>query len=114
MDGSSEVLNSVHEWAAAWSAKDVQKYLSSYAADFKTPSGETRADWEALRSERISKPKSIQVSISKPSVKFTDSTHATVTFKQSYRASHLKSSDSKTLVMVKSDSKWLIQEERAK
>lgn len=110
---SDEVLNSVHAWAAAWSAKDVQKYLSSYAADFKTPSGESRADWEALRNERISKPKSIQVSISKPSVKFTDSTHATVTFKQSYRASHLKSNDNKTLVMVKSDGKWLIQEERS-
>lgn len=111
---SSEVLNSVHAWIAAWSAKDVKNYLSSYAADFKTPAGESRADWEAMRSERISKPKSIQVSISKPSVKFTDSTHATVTFKQSYSASHLKTSGNKTLMMVKADGKWLIQEEHSK
>ena len=110
-NSSSEVLNSVHEWVTAWSAKDVAKYLSSYAPDFKTPSGESRADWEALRKERISKPKSIQVKISKPSVTFTDDTHATVKFKQTYRASNFKSFDKKTLGMVKSDGKWLIQEE---
>ena len=113
-NSNSEVLDSVHAWAAAWSAKDVKKYLSSYAPDFKTPDGESRADWEALRSERVSKPKSIKVGISKAHVKFTDATHATVTFKQSYRASHFRSSDSKTLVMVKSDDKWLIQEEHSK
>ncbi|TAN76300.1 MAG: tetratricopeptide repeat protein [Gallionella sp.] len=112
--GSSEVLDSVHAWAAAWSAKDVKKYLSAYAADFKTPSGESRADWETLRQERISKPKSIKVAIKNANVTLVDDTHATVTFKQSYRASHLKSSDNKTLVMVKSDGKWLIQEERSK
>lgn len=46
-------------------------------------------------------------------IQFTDSDHATVKFRQSYRASHLKTSGNKTLLMVKSGDKWLIQEERS-
>ena len=112
-DSSSEVLKTVNAWAAAWSAKNVNKYLSFYAADFKTPNGESRAAWEAIRQERLSKPKSIQVGLSKVAVKFSDSHHAAVKFSQSYRASHLKTSSDKTLLMVKSGDNWLIQEERA-
>ena len=113
-DSSSEVLKTVNAWAAAWSARDVKKYLSFYAGDFRTPGGESRAAWEANRQERISKPKSIHVGISDATVKFSDSNHATVKFRQSYRASHLKTSGNKALLMVKSGGKWLIQEERAK
>lgn len=111
---SGEVLKAVNAWAAAWSAKDVNKYLSFYAADFKLPNGENRAAWEAARRERISKPKSIQVGISSATVSFSDANHAAVKFRQSYRASHLKSSGNKTLLMVKSGGNWLIQEERTK
>ncbi|HEU0233685.1 MAG TPA: tetratricopeptide repeat protein [Gallionella sp.] len=113
-NNSGEVLKTVNAWAAAWSAKDVKKYLSFYAADFRIPDGESRADWEAARHERISKPKSIQVGISGAAVTFSDSNHATVKFHQSYRASHLKTSGNKTLLMVKSGGNWLIQEERTK
>ena len=113
-DSSSEVLKTVNAWAAAWSAKNVNKYLSFYAADFKTPNGESRATWEATRQERLSKPKSIQVGLSNVAVKFSDSNHATVKFSQSYHASHLKTSGNKTLLMVKSGDNWLIQEEQAK
>jgi len=110
---NSEVLKAVHGWAAAWSSKNVKRYLAFYAKDFKTPVGESRSSWEAQRSERISKPKSIQVNISDPKVKMIDDSHASVSFRQSYRASHLKTSSSKTLVLVKSGGNWLIQEERS-
>ena len=113
-DSSSEVLKIAQAWAAAWSAQDVNKYLSFYAADFKTPNGESRAAWESVRQERLSKPKAIQVVISNAVVKFSDSEHATVQFSQSYRASHLKISGNKTLLMVKSGGNWLIQEELAR
>ena len=113
-NNSGEVLKTVNAWAAAWSAKNVKKYLSFYAADFKVPDGESRAAWEAARHERIGKPKSIQVGISGATVNFSDSNHATVKFRQSYRASHMKTSGNKTLLMVKSGGNWLIQEERTK
>jgi ketosteroid isomerase-like protein len=113
-DQVKEVLKAVDAWAAAWSSRDANKYLSFYAADFKTPDQENRADWEAARQERISKPKSIQIGISNATVKFSDSDHATVSFRQSYRASHLRTSGKKTLLMVRSGGKWLIQEERSR
>ena len=109
-NSSNEVLKVVHEWAAAWSSKNVKRYLAFYAGDFKTPDGESRSNWEAQRHERISKPKSIHVSISDPKVKPIDDSHVSVSFRQSYRASHLKNTSSKTLVLVKSGGNWLIQE----
>ena len=112
-DSSGEVLKTVNAWAVAWSAKNVNKYLSFYAADFKTPNGESRAAWKTTRQERLSKPEFIRVGISNATVKFSDSDHATVEFSQSYHASHLKTSGNKTLLMVKTGDNWLIQEERA-
>jgi tetratricopeptide (TPR) repeat protein len=112
-NNSDNVLKSVHEWVAAWSAKNVKGYLAFYAEDFKTPGNVSRADWEAQRNDRISKPKSIQVGISNAKVKFIDDSHASVSFKQSYHASHLKNIANKTLVLVKSGDNWLIQEERS-
>jgi tetratricopeptide (TPR) repeat protein len=113
-EGSKEVMAAVKAWAAAWSSKNTDKYLSFYAADFKTPGGETRAAWEEARRERISKPKSIQISLGNMTVQSVDGDHATVKFRQSYRASHLKTSGNKTLLMARSGDKWLIQEERSK
>ncbi|NOU00094.1 MAG: tetratricopeptide repeat protein [Gallionella sp.] len=113
-DQSKDVLKTVQDWAAAWSAKNTSKYLAHYAADFKAPKGASRADWEAERKERISKPKSIRVVINHPTVTFSDSDHATVEFHQSYAAGQFKTTGSKTLLMAKSGAKWVIQEERVK
>jgi tetratricopeptide (TPR) repeat protein len=113
-DNSKEVEETVMAWAAAWSAQDTDKYLSFYADDFKTPGGETRAAWEAIRRDRVSTPKYIHVGIRIMTIQFTDNAHATVRFHQSYNASHLKASGHKTLLMVKSGDKWLIQEERTR
>jgi len=110
---NEEVLKVVHDWAAAWSAQKTDAYLAFYSKDFKTPGGESRSDWEAQRKDRISKPKSIEVGISAAKVEFTDDSHANVSFKQTYSATHLKTSSGKTLVMVKTGGNWLIQEERS-
>lgn len=113
-DSNKEILDTVNAWAAAWSAKDVAKYLSFYAADFKIPGGENRTAWEKNREERLTAPKFIEVGISKATVKLSDSNHATVKFRQSYRASHLKTSGNKTLLMVKTGNGWQIQEEHSR
>ena len=107
------IEKTVEDWANAWSSKNVKKYLSHYAGDFKTPNGESRASWAEMRRDRISKPKHIEVGISRMKVKITDDTHATVRFHQDYRASNFKASGGKTLLMVKSGNSWRIQEERA-
>ena len=109
---SNDVLKKVHEWAAAWSSKNVKGYLAAYAKDFKVPGGASRAKWEEQRNDRIRRQKSIRVGVENPKVTFIDDSHASVSFKQSYRASRLHTSTSKTLIMVDSGDKWLIQEER--
>lgn len=111
-DKAREVQQTVEDWADAWSDKNVKKYLAHYASNFETPDGESRKAWAETRRERITRPKHIEVKVSNIAVDFTDSTHATVKFRQNYRASGFKASGSKTLLMVKSGGSWLIQEER--
>jgi tetratricopeptide (TPR) repeat protein len=112
-DAAAEVLNATQAWAAAWSAKDSKKYLAFYAKEFKIPGGESRSAWEGQRKERIAKPKSIRVEVRDAKVKLADPAHATISFRQSYRASHLNTTSSKALEWVKVDGLWLIVEERS-
>jgi tetratricopeptide (TPR) repeat protein len=110
---SAEVLSAVNAWAQAWSKKDVDTYLSFYAKDFKTPASESRADWEQARRSRITAPKSISVGIASPKVTMSGPNEAKVTFRQTYRSDVLKNTSSKTLVMIKADGRWQIQQERS-
>jgi len=111
--GNAEILDAVNAWAKAWSAKDVDRYLALYSKDFKTPGGEARADWEKGRRQRISAPKSITVTVDAPKVSVAAEGQASVTFRQSYRSDVIKTATTtKTLVLAKTDGRWLIQQER--
>lgn len=112
-DVSAEIMQATRDWARAWSRKDVPQYLSFYAQDFKTPGGQSRSAWEALRKDRLTRPKSIQVGVSNLKVTLIDAQQARATFIQNYRASHFKSIDRKTLVWTKLDGRWQIIEEKA-
>ena len=109
---ADELLKSVHAWANAWSKKDVAGYLAHYAKDFKPPKGEARGEWEAGRRQRISAPKKIEIGIESPKVSLNGDNTASVNFRQLYRSDVIKTSGTKTLVMVKANGKWLIREER--
>jgi ketosteroid isomerase-like protein len=106
------VLEAVNGWAKAWSSKDADAYLSYYAEDFATPKGESRADWEKARRQRIAAPKTIAVTVESPRVAQSSDTQASVTFRQGYRSDALKASATKTLVLVKAEGRWLIQQEK--
>jgi tetratricopeptide (TPR) repeat protein len=105
------VITAVERWATAWSSNDVEGYLARYAASFKTPDGEPRKAWEAERRARIAKPRKIEVKIEAPKVTFKDANTASVNFRQHYRSNSFKASAGKTLIMIKSGDKWLIQQE---
>ena len=112
-DASAEVLKAVNGWAEAWSKKNADGYLAYYAKEFKTPGGEARDAWEKTRRARIAAPKSIAVGVESPKVTMTGADRATVTFRQSYRSDVLKSNSRKTLVMVRTDGRWQIVEEKS-
>ena len=110
-DSSASVAAVVQAWAKAWSAKDVKGYLAFYAPDFETPAGESRETWEKTRTERIEKPKSIEVSVKIQSAKVTGD-EAVVTIRQGYKSDALKTSSTKTLKFVRVGGQWLIKQER--
>lgn len=109
---SEDVLEVVKAWAKAWSSKDADAYLAFYAKDFQTPGGESRADWEKARRQRLGAPKSISVTVESPKVTLSGDHEASVTFRQSYRSDVLKASGRKTLVLVRSEGRWLIRQEK--
>ena len=96
---------------AAWSAKDVKGYLAAYAPDFEVPAGESRASWEKQRTERIERPKSIEVSVKVTSLQVSGN-EATAVIRQSYKSDTLKNTTTKTIKLVKSGDRWLIKQER--
>ena len=106
------IAAAIEQWARAWSAKDVKGYLAAYAPDFDTPGGEKRASWEKQRTERIERPKRIEVEAKVLSVKVSGN-QATATLRQSYKSDTLKSNSTKVLKMVKVGDRWLIKQERA-
>jgi tetratricopeptide (TPR) repeat protein len=112
-DASAEVLKAVNDWAQAWSKKDADGYLSHYAKEFKTPGGEARDAWEKTRRARITAPKSISVGVEAAKVTMNGADRATVTFRQNYKSDVLKSNNRKTLVMVRSNGRWQIVDEKS-
>ena len=110
---TDEVMKAVNTWARAWASNDVPGYLAQYASTFKPPKGMSRSAWEAERKTRIAKPRKIEVDIGSPRVTFDDKNQATVSFRQTYKSGSMNNISSKTLVLVKTGDKWLIQQERA-
>ena len=109
-----EVRKALDGWVQAWSRKDADAYLARYAKDFVPPKGQSRAQWERTRRERISAPKSISVSVSSVQVASSNGVRATATFRQHYRSDVFTGSSRKTLVFVKDGEQWLIKQESAK
>jgi tetratricopeptide (TPR) repeat protein len=109
-NNESDIAKVVHEWADAWSRKDVKGYLGYYANDFQTPRGMARKAWETERGKRIDKPGKLQVAVSDIKVS-VNGDKATVRFRQQYTSSTFNGRTSKTMVFVKTGNRWLIQQE---
>jgi TRAP transporter TAXI family solute receptor len=74
----------------------------------------TRDEWENSRRQRIGAPKSITITVDSPNVSVVADDLVNVTFRQGYRSDIVTSSaTTKVLVMVKTDGRWLIQQESA-
>jgi len=107
-----DIAKTLNEWAAAWSSKDVKKYLGYYASDFKTPKGMSRKAWSDERQARIVGKGRINVKVEKPQISISGNT-ATVKFHQAYSSDRLSVSSKKTMIFTKSGGKWKIQQELA-
>ncbi|MCL2635365.1 MAG: tetratricopeptide repeat protein [Betaproteobacteria bacterium] len=109
-----DIARAINAWASAWERKDMHAYLAAYAADFRTPKGMSRKDWEAERSKRIA-GKSGKISVEVKDLQTTvDGNSATAKFRQYYKAPGLNSSTIKTMTLVRAASRWLIKEENTR
>ncbi len=106
-----EVLRAVEEWRAAWSAREVERYLATYAANFKPGGGLSRPKWEQQRRERLRRASFVVVKVVDPQVTVAGS-EATAVFTQIYESDTLKESGRKRLGLVLAgDRRWRIREE---
>ncbi|MDQ0037064.1 ketosteroid isomerase-like protein [Variovorax boronicumulans] len=108
-----EVEAAVHAWAAAWSARDVGRYLLAYAPEF-TPANrqQSRKNWEEERRARIAGKSTISVTVQGLAISIDGQT-ATARFRQTYRANDLSEVGRKTLEFQRSGTQWLIRKETA-
>ncbi|MBJ2155120.1 L,D-transpeptidase Cds6 family protein [Variovorax sp. IB41] len=108
--GIAEVEAAVRAWAAAWSARDVDRYLAAYAPDFTPAKKQDKKRWEAERRTRIANKSAISVAVDDLVISVSGQT-ASARFKQVYSADKLKSTDRKTLELQRVGDKWLIRKE---
>ena len=104
-------MKAVRDWAAAWSAKDVDKYLGFYAGEFAPEGGASRQAWETQRRNRIGKAKQIRVAVSDLKVAPLDGGRVQVTFQQDYQSDTLSNRSIKVLELAQAKGQWQIRRE---
>ncbi len=108
----AEVDAAVRAWAAAWGAKNLDRYFAAYAPE-AVPSGRLdRRGWEVERRKRIEDKLRIEVAVDNLVISIHGNT-ATARFRQTYRADALSDTSRKTLEFQRVDNRWLIRRETA-
>ncbi len=95
-------------WRSAWAARDTDKYLQFYAADFKASVDATHEKWNSRRHRLIGEKKHIAVGITDLRVTFRDATHATTIFHQKYNSDIFNDVVLKTMNWDYKDGHWVI------
>ncbi|CAN2040807.1 hypothetical protein GMMP15_2020007 [Candidatus Magnetomoraceae bacterium gMMP-15] len=109
---SEIIMEALNAWKDAWSAMNLDAYLSFYAQNFKPDNGLNRKTWEKQRHRRFKKDY-IKIVITKPEINFETCTLAKVIFYQKYESNSFKDYTMKYLVFQKSGTHWRIIKEGA-
>ncbi len=109
-----DLRETIDLWGAAWSEQNVTQYLANYSADFKTPNGQSRRQWETLRRSRLTRPRYINIDIDYQRFEFVETNVVDAFFRQSYRSNTYSDLTDKVLRMRKEGSDWKILIERSR
>lgn len=104
-------VGAVYDWARAWSAQDVDRYLAAYASNFKPAAGLSRAAWAKQRRQRVSAPSRIDVQVIDPVAVPTGDASARISFTQAYTSNTYSDRGTKVLEMEQQAGRWLIVRE---
>lgn len=105
---------SLNNWANAWSAQDVNTYISSYGREFSPPKNLSRSAWEKERRKRLLRPSFIKVTLSNVKINLHGKDYAEIRFTQGYQSDTYRDKVKKEILMRKVDGKWLITHERTR
>ncbi len=106
---AAAMRNLVEHWASAWSAQEVDTYLSFYSFDFAPDNGVDRADWAEQRRERLTRPEYIRVQVdflSEPEE--VSPGRYRMLIRQSYEADHYSDLVRKSIDLVQDGPGWKI------
>ena len=100
----------LNDWAAAWEAKDVARYMSFYSPGFSSTLGNTNA-WKAKRRALVGKKGPITVNLEEIVSNTLAADRVETSFKQTYRSANFNDVGVKTLTWQKIDGQWFIVKE---
>jgi tetratricopeptide (TPR) repeat protein len=103
----------LRRWAQAWSDQDVSAYLSFYGENFVPPGGRTRQVWETQRQQRLTHPKSIEVTLDSFQLLEQDDIHVKVEVIQGYKSDVLSDKTRKVFDLQRDGNSWKILRERS-
>jgi len=103
-------LPRLNDWAAAWEAKDLPRYLGFYAPGF-TPAQGSIAAWKARRQAMLAKAGLLSVKLENIDVKPMGAGVTQTRFKQTYQSSGYSDVAMKSMTWQLIDGQWFITKE---
>ena len=101
----------VTQWAASWSAKDLDSYFYAYADQFQPEGKKSHTEWVKERKQRIASKSKIAVQVKQLVIEPLDASQMRANFNQIYEADGLQSSTLKTLHLSRQEGVWKITRE---
>jgi len=101
----------VKSWAEAWSAQDVDAFVSFYKRWYSTP-GKNHAQWVSDRQVKLTNKRYISVVVSSIKQKKISENRFAVDFTQNYQSDTINDTIRKRLVFDKINGQWKISNEK--
>ncbi len=108
-----DILLTLQGWASAWSAQQVDLYLSFYAAEFRPAKGLSRTRWVQQRRLRLRRPAWVKVTLNDFQIQPAGEGLARVRFLQLYKSDHYRDRSMKEMMLKSSPEGWRILSERS-
>jgi len=108
-----DILQMLKGWASAWSAQEVDLYLSFYASEFRPAKGMSRGRWEQQRSVRLRRPAWVKVDLNSFQVQPAENGLARVRFLQHYQSDSYRDKTWKEVLLKSSPEGWRILSEHS-
>ena len=103
-------VQALHQWASAWSNKDIESYLNAYIENFKGRE-KNHQKWVNQRQQRISKPGKINVTLSNVIIKSRSDARVTIDAEQHFQSPSYQDKVVKRFILTNINGIWKISRE---